>query len=126
MITGIVTADLAAIIRVTVLGKNGQRRKVDALIDTGFDGWLSLPPDIIHSLGLSWRRRGRAIVADGTESVFDIFDGTILWNRRKRRIPIDETSLIPLVGMSLLHRCELRLQIRSQGKVTIRPLNQKP
>jgi hypothetical protein len=53
---------------------------VNALVDTGFDGWLSLPPALIASLGLAWHRRGRAILADGSETVFDIYAGALVWD----------------------------------------------
>jgi predicted aspartyl protease len=42
MITGVVNSDYEAIIRLTVLGPAGQRQKIRAVIDTGFDGYLSL------------------------------------------------------------------------------------
>ncbi len=84
MITGIVNAHLEATIRLTLRGPNGQIRRVNAVVDTGFDGWLSLPPALIAHIGFSWQRRGRAILADGSESVFDIYAGVVVWNRRQR------------------------------------------
>src|SRR5216684_3675277 len=102
MITGIVNAHLEATIRLTLRGPNGQVRRVKAVVDTGFDGRLSLPPALIADLGLSWHRRGRAILADGSESVFDIFAGVVVWDRRKRAIPIDEADTRPMVGTALL------------------------
>jgi predicted aspartyl protease len=74
MITGFVTADLEASIRVLVRGPAGQRQRIEAVIDTGLNGWLTLPPALISSLGLPWRRRGPALLADGRGSVFDICD----------------------------------------------------
>jgi predicted aspartyl protease len=43
MITGKVTNSLEATISLTVVGPGGQQQEIGALIDTGFDGWLSLP-----------------------------------------------------------------------------------
>lgn len=121
MITGIVTAAREAIVRLTVRGPGGQQ-KVEAVIDTGFDGWLSLPPPLVRVLALPWRRRGRAYLADGSESLFDIYEATVLWDKRRRRIPVDEADTTPLVGMALLSGYELNVQVRSRGKVTITPL----
>lgn len=42
------------------------------MIDTGVDGSLTLPPTVIAALQLAWRGRGRTLLADGSESVFDI------------------------------------------------------
>ena len=122
MITGVVTADRQAIIHLTVRGPVGQEHEIEAIIDTGFDGWLSLPSSLVVLLGLVWRRRGRALLADGRESVFDIYEATVVWDGQARRIPMDEAETAPLVGMSLLEGYELTVQVRSAGKVTIRAL----
>lgn len=50
MITGVVTADLEAVVRLMVQGQAGQEQWIKAAIDTGFDGWLSLPPALIKPL----------------------------------------------------------------------------
>lgn len=119
MITGTGTADREAVVELLVHGPTGERLKIEAVIDAGFDGWLSLPPDIIESLELPLRRRGLALLADGSESVFDIFDGTIAWHGRRRRIPIDQTRTAPLFGMALLEGFELRIEVRTGGNVSV-------
>jgi clan AA aspartic protease len=121
MITGIVTAELEAVVRLTVHGPRRHRR-IDAVIDTGFDGGISLPPDVISSLGLPWRRRGLAMLADDSDIVFDIYEGVVVWDRRRRRVPVDEADTAPLVGMALLAGFELNAQVRTDGKVTIKRL----
>ena len=72
MITGVVRDDRQAIVHLMVRGPAGQEQEIEAIIDTGFDGWLSLPSSLVVRLGLVWHRRGRALLADGSESVFDI------------------------------------------------------
>ncbi len=122
MITGVVNAHLEATIRLTLRGPNGQIRRVNVVVDTGFNGWLTLPPVLIVHLGLSWQRRGRAILADGSESVFDICAGVVVWDRRQRAIPIDEANTTPLVGTALLAEYELKAEFRPRGKVAIKRL----
>jgi len=123
MITGVVTADRQAIIHLMVRGPGGQEQEIEAIIDTGFDGWLSLPSSVIVSLGLVWRQRGRALLADGRESVFDIYEATVDWDGEARRIPVDEAETAPLIGMSLLEGYELTVQAQAGGNVTIRALS---
>mgnify|MGYP001596003583 FL=1 len=123
MITGRVTADRQAIITLTVRGPAGQEHEIEAIVDTGFDGWLSLPSSVIVQLGLTWLQRGRALLADGRESVFDIYEATVIWDGQVRRIPVDEAKTTPLVGMSLLDGYELTMQVRSSGNVIIRALS---
>ncbi len=122
MFTGVVTRDREAIIRLVVRGPAGNEEEVEAVIDTGFDGALCLPPSLIAKLQLAWRRRGRALLADGSASVFDIHEGHVLWDGRPLRIAIDAADMVPLIGMSLLDGFELIVQVRSGGRVSIEAL----
>jgi len=74
MIIGFVNKYVEAIIRLVGLGSKGHEQEVDVVVDTGFDGSLSLPPAIVAALGLTYRQRGRAILADGSETVFNIYE----------------------------------------------------
>jgi len=122
MITGAVTVHREAVIRLAVRCPAGHEQQIEAVVDTGFDGWFSLPPALIALLGLAWRRRGRALLADGRDTVFDIYEGTLLWDGSPRRVAVDEASTAPLVGMALLDGYELNVQVRSGGGVTIKVL----
>ena len=104
MITGIVTDDR------------------EAVIDTGFDGSLTAPPDVIAALGLPLRRRGRALLADGSATVFDIYEATVMWDGVPRRISVDEVDVTPLVGMSLLRGYELPIKVVEGGSVVLKSL----
>jgi predicted aspartyl protease len=73
MITGIFNAEFEPIIPLSVCGYDGKIYPQNAIIDTGFNGWLSLPPNLINQLNLKWKRRGRAILGDGSECVFNIY-----------------------------------------------------
>ena len=122
MITGNVSVYREPVISVTVGGPSGASNKIDAIVDTGFSGFLTLPAQVIQGLGLAWRRRGRAMLADGSDSLFDIFEGTVLWNRTFRRIAVDEAECHPLVGMALLQGHELTVHAVVGGPVAIRPM----
>jgi predicted aspartyl protease len=86
MITGVVTADREPVIRLIVRGPDGEE-EIEAVVDTGFNGHLTIPPNLIKALDLQWRRRGRALLADGTESLFDIYEANVLWDRQPRASP---------------------------------------
>lgn len=120
MITGYVYRE--PVLSVTVGSPSGASSEIDALVDTGFSGFLTLPAQVIRELGLAWRRRGRAVLADGSDSLFDIFEGTVLWDRTRRRIAVDEAECRPLVGMALLEGHELTVHAVVGGRVAIRPM----
>lgn len=54
MLTGVVTARHEAMIRLSVHHANGQEQEIEAILDTGFSGSLTLPPEIIATL--EWAR----------------------------------------------------------------------
>src|SRR5262249_55012964 len=122
MITGIVKADEARI-RLTVRGPHGAEQVIDAVVDTGYTAWLTLPPDLIVALGLQWRSVDRATLADGSVWLFDVFEAKAIWDGRVRKILVDEADADPLIGMRLLRGFELKIQVRSRGKVTIKRLS---
>ena len=54
-----------AVITLSVQGPEGQAREVDAVVDTGFTGFLTLPPALVAELGLTFETTGHATLADG-------------------------------------------------------------
>ena len=122
MITGLVTPCYQGTIHLTVRGPTGQAQEIEAVIDTGFDGTLTLPSADTAALGLPWRRRGRVLLADGTESLFDIYEATVVWDGISRRVAVDAADIDPLVSMRLLDGYELTIQAVVGGQVTIKAL----
>jgi predicted aspartyl protease len=47
-------------------------------VDTGFNGALTMRPEIIKNLGLEWAHQSRAELADGTEINFNVYRGFVL------------------------------------------------
>ncbi|UXE61292.1 MAG: clan AA aspartic protease [Woronichinia naegeliana WA131] len=123
MIAGIVNADFEAIISLSICDSKGKIYRQDAIIDTGFNGWLSLPPDLIGQLNLKWKRRGRAILGDGSECVFNVYEAVVIWDGDYLTIPIDEADSEPLVGMSLMENYQLMVQVFEGGSVEIRKVS---
>jgi clan AA aspartic protease len=122
VITGSVNPFREATIRLDVVGPQGQTHGVEAVVDTGFTGSLTLPSALITALRLPFRRRGRALLGDGSEVLFDVFEATVVWDGQPRRVPVDAAATEPLIGMSLLYGYELRVQVIDGGNVVITPL----
>ncbi|MCU0565197.1 MAG: clan AA aspartic protease [Oculatellaceae cyanobacterium Prado106] len=98
---------------------NETTRMVDAVIDTGFSGFLTLPSDMIATLGLSWEGRDVATLGDGTFCTFEVYIGLVIWDGQYREIYINESETVPLIGMQLLRGYDLRIQAIEEGLVTI-------
>ncbi len=120
MITGMINADFEPIIPLSVCSSDGKIYTQDVIVDTGFNGWLSLPPDLITQLNLTWERRGRAILGDGSECVFYVYEAGIVWDGKLLTIPVDEADSEPLVEMSLMEGYQLTMQIFEGGQVELR------
>ena len=122
MITGVVNANREAIIRLVVTGPSGQQQDTEAIIDTGFTGFLTLPSARIAALGLSWRSRQPGILADGSVDIFDVYVASVMWDGQPRTVEVEAAETEPLVGMSLLDRHSLRIDVLRGGVVTVSAL----
>lgn len=97
----------------------GQVTGIDVILDTGFNGSLTLPASVITTLQLPWRTRGHLILANGTADTCDIYTATVLWDGRPRRILVEEADTDPLVGMALLYGYEVGIEVIEGGRVSI-------
>jgi clan AA aspartic protease len=105
MIVGIVRGR-EALVRLTIRGFRGRQQEVEAVVDSGYTGWLTLPPIAIAALNLRWQTSGRGLLADGSVSVFDVYQAKVVWDGRLRRVFVAEFDATPLVGMALLRGYE--------------------
>ena len=119
MISGHVNDSLEGIVRLSVLDSGGREHAIEAVVDTGFSGSLTLPSALVLALGLSWRTRASVILANGDQDLCDVYDGSISWNGLTRSILIEEAETEPLLGMALLRGYELRLQAVPGGSLLI-------
>ncbi len=122
MITGFITAAREAVIRMVVRGSSGHEVTVDAVIDTGFTGWLTLSPALIGTLGLPFVGTTRATLSDGSEVSIDVFAATVVWDSRDRQVTVLATEGGVLVGMAMLFGFRLTLDGAVGGPVQIEAL----
>ena len=86
MILGTVNASYEAVITLTVQGPSGLTRNIEAVVDTGFNGFVSLPQTLVTELGLPFLTNESAMLADGSMVRFSVHEATTLWDSRPRRI----------------------------------------
>jgi len=121
MITGQVDANLDALIRLSVQSPEGDLHEVDAVIDTGYNSFLTLPIDEVIALGLIYLGRGAATLANGREEEFDVYEAAVIWDGIERAVPVDAIEGGALVGMSLLNGHDLHIRVEVGGQVAIKP-----
>lgn len=123
MITGTVNTDREGVVRLRVQSANGQEQELDGVIDTGFNGFLTLPPALIAAFGYPRIGYGRTLMSNGKEELFDIYEATVIWDGQPRTVEADEADTDALIGMSLIYGYELRMQGKDGGKVTVEALS---
>lgn len=84
MISGVVNSKLQGIIRLTLSNPTGQTAQADVVVDSGYDGFLSLTPALIAMLALPWQQSVSVTLADGSSTLVDIFGATVDWNGQVR------------------------------------------
>ena len=106
-----------------VIRNNAKLKSINAVIDTGFTGFLSLPNDIITELGLPWSYRDRGTLGDGSEVLFDIYDAVAIWDGKTKEIEVNSAETDPLIGMSMLRGYRLQVDTIEGGLVIITDLS---
>jgi clan AA aspartic protease len=122
MIYGVVNSRREATLPLVVGNSTGQRESINTVIDTGFDGFLSLPSEKIVRLGLPWTISNSATLGDGSEVLFDFYTGTVIWDGQYRTIDIAESETEPLLGMAMLYGYRLQIDTVESGIVKIEVL----
>lgn len=117
--TGTVNADLEPLLQIAVHDASDQPHDVEAVIDTGFNGFLTLPPWLITALGLQWLCRQEGELADGSVLTFDVYVATVGWHEQSRTIEVEAADAQFLLGMALMKGSELRIQVEDGGAVAI-------
>ncbi len=121
MIIGRITKNQEAIVELEVVGSNRQE-KIEAVIDTGYDGFLTLPIKLINRLGLRQAGYRQAILGDGNMVVLELYRAKALWYGKEREVPVLRTDGGPLVGMALLYGNRVILDVVKDGEVRIENL----
>ena len=110
---------LEPMVAVEVSNANGDSRTVEALLDTGFNGELTLTWDLIESLGLNRISQTQTVLADGEEITARTYEAFVHWFGQTRRVESIAFKGVPLLGMSLLAGCKITMRVRAGGEALI-------
>ncbi|MDE2778399.1 MAG: clan AA aspartic protease [Chloroflexota bacterium] len=101
---------------------DGEFHSLRVVVDTGFNGHLTLYPELILQLGLRPMRSLDVSLAGNLQRTVNTFRGQVLWHGQLKTIRILEASGAPLLGMRLLSGSQLTIQAKQDGQVLIEEL----
>ena len=110
---------LMQVMRLILKGTNGVEVDIEAIIDTGFTNYLSLPQTWVDALALTRLDAADVTLADGETIQVSIFEGVVVWDGQDRLVEIYCLEGSPLIGMSMLYNYHLSLPVRDGSTFTI-------
>ena len=103
MISGRLTEDRLPLVTLNLIDHNEVVHPVTFLVDTGYDGWLVLPPETIRELALPPTGDANIVtVAGGASLEWANYRARLYWNGRIRDVVVLESDTMPLLGMAML------------------------
>jgi clan AA aspartic protease len=119
VIVGSVNAALEIKVPILIRDSAGQLQTIEALLDTGFNGALTLPASVVANLGLPWISRSIATLANGTTVRFDVHAAIVNWDAGPVSVLVQAVDPTPLLGTALTRGHDLRARTVSGGRVEI-------
>ncbi|MGH2585158.1 MAG: clan AA aspartic protease [Dehalococcoidia bacterium] len=92
---------------------------IECVVDTGFTGFLTLPPAAVARLELPFFSTIAADLADGSTVYVAVHIATIDWDGEERDVEVLATGARPLLGTLLLDGHELSVRFTEGGRVSI-------
>ncbi len=126
MIRGKVNRHQQAVIPIAIMGSDDGLQSLEFVLDTGFTGYLTLPPDSIRLLGLPSAGHRIFELANGEPFEFNTYLATVSWHGRLCDALVLQSDSVPLLGMDLLWDSSVRLQAWADGEVTIEERSSAP
>jgi len=93
------------------------------VIDTGFNGYLTLPPQAVNAMNLPPRANTPATLADGSQVLFSIHLATIVWDNVEKIVPILASGNKPLLGTAMMKGYHLEIDFEDNGLVSLEKIS---
>ena len=125
MITGQVVSDgsnLRPVVEIPLIVQNGPVVPIQATVDTGFTGFLTLSQEMVEFLRLNPVSDQVMTLADGSKRMFLVYRAVIEWFGIPRLIDVHRAESDALVGMVLLQDHDIHIRAIHGGHVSISPV----
>ncbi|MDJ1177872.1 clan AA aspartic protease [Roseofilum sp. BLCC_M91] len=97
---------------------------INFVVDTGFNDYLTLPPQAVSAMNLPLYSSTTARLADGSETLLSIHLATIFWDSEEKLVPIIASGYKPLLGTALMEGYHLEIDFENNGLVVLEKLPQ--
>lgn len=119
MMRGVVSPDRDPVVVLRLRGRNGREEDVQAVVDTGFRGYIVLPPDLVARLGYPVGIPTGVTLAGNVQQQFATVVATVYWDGQVRDVSALQADGETLVGMSMLNGYRLMVDSVPGGDVLI-------
>src|SRR6266704_6406860 len=110
---GIVNSRSEPVVRISLLSSTNRSQSHSAVVDTGFNGTLSLPESLIQRLGWRWIGHESYEIATGDVVREKVFVGRVRWMRQIQEVDVVASHAKDiLIGTRLLEGCRLVIDFR--------------
>lgn len=95
--------------------------EIEFVVDTGFEGTLTLPVSAVAAMGLPFYQRIRANLADDSLCMVDVHRARIRWDGQEAEVAVLAMGQRPLLGTMLLDGHDLSIHFVDGGNVSLQP-----
>lgn len=115
---GRVVPNRGPIVQLSIQRPDDREHEIEALLDTGFNGFLALPSSIIEAFSLSHLGREQVTLANGKVHFARKYEVTVRFAGTVQSVEVVEAGE-PIVGMALLRGYDLQVQCVDGGAVRL-------
>jgi clan AA aspartic protease len=92
---------------------------LDFVIDTGFNGYLTLPVQAVSVMNLALYSSTPIKLADGSEALSAIHLATVVWDDVEKLVLVLASGYKPLLGTAMMEGYHLEIDFEDNGLVSL-------
>jgi clan AA aspartic protease len=92
---------------------------LDFVIDTGFNGYLTLPAQAVSAMNLPLYSSTPIKLADGSEALSAIHLATVVWDDVEKVVLVLASGYKPLLGTAMMEAYHLEIDFEDNGLVSL-------
>jgi clan AA aspartic protease len=90
---------------------------LDFVVDTGFNGYLTLPPQAVSAMNLPLHSSIPATLADGSQVLFSVYLATIVWDNVEKVVFVLASGNKPLLRTAMMKGYHLEIDFEDNRLV---------